>query len=104
MTGLLEILFLALFAQMERLDQWLDRRAKARRKAAYLQRTGGTEQCPHCEKWTWETDGWAKVECDIEHAALDRMTCKNCGGQSRWHYGPGLFLFVDAIAPKKEQP
>lgn len=95
-------LCLLMFELIERWDRWRQRRAKARQKRSFIERTGGSQCCPYCNTWTWEVEGWAWVGPNPKDAALDDMTCKACGKTSTWLFGPGVFFLMHP-KPEKEQ-
>lgn len=74
---------------------WRHKRQQEAKQEQFLRRAGSTERCPHCKTWTWEVGGWAAVKQHHTDRCLDLMTCKQCGKDSSWLYGPGLFLLID---------
>lgn len=90
-----------IFVIFEFLSNWRAARKRRNTKAAYMKKAGGDEKCPHCDLWASERCGWAKHEQDVTRPELDRLTCQ-CGGQSLWLYGPGVFLLIETVP--KEAP
>lgn len=97
---LLHLLGRACMASFARLDTWLANRHIKRQREQYMERTGGDQRCPHCDKWASEMGGWASAQPDPEDQLLDEYTCKNCGGKSSWLFGPGVMLLMK---PRQEK-
>ena len=77
-----------------RVKAYLDRRAEARRVAAFIARHGDVK-CPHCQTWQSHCclDGMSFSQYPTDNQ-LDILLCGHCGEQSSWLYGPGVWLYV----------
>ena len=77
-----------------RVKAYLDRRAEARRVAAFKAEHGDV-RCPHCLTWQSQCnlDGLPFSRHPTDNQ-LDVLFCGQCGEQSPWLYGPGLWLHV----------
>lgn len=74
---------------------WREKRQQAQKQEQYMRRCGSTECCPHCDTWTWEVGGWAACRPSEKDPCLDVMTCKQCGKDSTWLFGPGVFFLIE---------
>lgn len=89
---------------LTRVKAHLARRAEARRIQRF-KAANGDVCCPHCS--TWQSHCCQNAMTFGPHPTdpmLDVLTCGQCGQQSPWLYGPGVWLYVGDHDPFKTVP
>lgn len=68
---------------------------------SFVKERGHDVCCPHCNVWSSASKKPHGFKPKDPDDGSDIMTCGNCGKNSQWVYGPGLFIHVDDMAVKQ---
>ena len=75
--------------------------AEKKERQHWLETRFSDQQCPHCETWQGNCNGWRNVRINDPDQYHDKLQCGRCGQWSTWFAGAPVLILVNP-KPREE--